>query len=543
MTLLLRLLLPSLIVTLSACGGGGSDSNDEPLPPAEPTHSDALDLSPVTKADSPSPLPANWQRDGVFMEIFVRSYADSDGDGYGDFNGLTSKLDYLQDLGITGIWLMPINPSQDNDHNYAVTDYRAIHPHYGSLDDFRTFLDEAHERGIGVIMDYVINHSAATNPLFLDSRENLGGKRSWYSWSDTPPAWVQPWSPETPAWRLDAVSGSSYLAVFDPIMPDFDLTNPSVVDFHHNNLRFWLNLGLDGFRFDAVSHMFDANGALEGDPRNYPFLNQLRQTINSYPNRYTVCESSEFVVETAASNACGSAFAFYLQWGITDSVIRGSVNSYLDWWLASDFSHMATLLSNHDGFAGDRPYSQFGGNLAQYRLASATLLTLPGIPFIYYGEEIGMGRNSQGADYGLRAPMSWDDSATAGFTTGTPYRALASNKESHNVADQLEDPDSLLNFYKTLIALRKAEPALHQGSMTRVASSRNSVLSFRRSHGDDEILVILNYGGSQSTNLTPAMDGDWQALYPTDAPVLTTSSSDLLAITPAAQSVAIYKKL
>ncbi|HNW61762.1 MAG TPA: alpha-amylase family glycosyl hydrolase, partial [Piscinibacter sp.] len=234
----------ALALFLVACGGGGSSE----LP--------TVDKSPVVAADPGSTLPADW-RQGVFAEIFVRGYKDSNGDGIGDLRGLTQSLDHLQNLGVTGLWLMPITRSQDGDHGYAVADYRSIEPAYGSLADLDELLAQAHARGIGVIVDYVMNHSAAQHPAFVNANSSgSNAYRNWYLFQASQP---QGWSVYGGnPWRSG--NGGYYYAPFWDQMPDFNLKNAEVVDFHHDNLRFWLNRGIDGFRFDAVGNLVE-NGA------------------------------------------------------------------------------------------------------------------------------------------------------------------------------------------------------------------------------------------------------------------------------------------
>jgi alpha-amylase len=480
-------------VGLAACGGGGGTAADTAPVAGGP----AVDVSPVAAADPGSRLPAGWQQ-GAFMQIFVRSYKDSDGDGVGDLRGLIGQLDYLRDLGVSGLWLMPVMPSQDRDHGYAVSDYRSIEAQYGSLSDLDELLRQAHARGIGVILDYVINHSAAEHPLFANARLAGGNPyRDWYVWQGIKPSGWSIYGSDP--WR--GGTGNHYFAPFWDQMPDFNLLNPKVAAWHHDNLRFWLNRGVDGFRFDAVGHLVE-NGASawENQPQNYTLLRDARQVVNGYAQRFLVCEGPSD--PRGYSAACGSAFAFGHQSNILNAA-RGDAAAVQE---VASFHNTApagisTMLSNHDSFAGQRVHDQLGGNLARYRLAAAIYLLQPGTPFIYYGEEIGLagGGASLSGDPKLRTPMSWTGStATAGFTTGTPYRSLSANVATANVAAQLNDPASLLSFYKTLLALRKSQPALASGSYDAAAVS-GSVMSFERRLGGERVLVVINYGSSVAT--------------------------------------------
>ncbi len=432
------------------------------------------------------------------MQIFVRSYQDSDGDGIGDLRGLISRLDYLRDLGVKGLWLMPVNPSQDRDHGYAVTDYRAIEPAYGSMADFDRLLSEAHARGIGVIIDYVVNHSAAQHPLFVNSRAaGSNPYRDWYLWESSKPGGWSIFGGDP--WRSNASAGGWYFAAFWDQMPDFNLRNSNVVGWHHDNLRFWLNRGVDGFRFDAVGHLVE-NGstAWNNQPQNAPLLRDARGLLDGYARRFLVCEGPD--APLVYQDACGSAFAFGLHTKVLDAA-RGNVSAIAA--VAQHFTNnplgQSMLLANHDSFAGDRVFNQLQGDLARYKLAAATHLLLPGTPFIYYGEEIGIARGSPSGDPGLRTPMSWTgDARTGGFTTGTPYRTLAGNVTSANVAAQQTDPNSLLAHYKAMLNLRNTLPAVARGSY-EAARVSGRVFTFQRRLGDERVVVAINYGSVGDT--------------------------------------------
>lgn len=469
-------------------GGGGSSGGGTALP--------TVDVSRVTAADPGSALPEGWSG-GAFMQVFVRSYQDSDGDGVGDLRGLISRLDYLRDLGVRGLWLMPVHPSQDRDHGYAVTDYRAIEPAYGSMADFDELLRQAHARGIGVVIDYVINHSAAQHPLFVNSRSGgANAYRDWYLWQSTRPTGWNIYGSDP--WRPDA-SGSWYFAPFWDQMPDFNLRNPAAVTWHHDNLRFWLNRGVDGFRFDAVGHLVENGPAAWTDqPETLALLRDAAALLAGYQRRFLVCEGPNRPYDYTA--ACGSAFAFGLQSRMLDAA-RGDAAAVaaMAAYVGAAPAGMSTMLANHDSFAGDRVFDQLGGNLARYRLAAATYLLLPGTPFIYYGEEIGLARGPVAGDPGLRTPMSWTgDTRNGGFTTGTPYRALSANVATANVAAQAADPGSLLQHYKALLALRNGLPALARGSFD-AARVQGAAWSFERRFGGQRVLVAINYDTKPAT--------------------------------------------
>ncbi len=502
--------------------------------------------SPVAAKDPGSTLPANWHK-GAFIEIFVRGFKDSDGDGIGDLRGVTQSLDYLRDLGIKGIWLMPVTQSLDRDHGYAVADYRNIETAYGSLADFDELLKQAHARGIGVIMDYVINHSAATHPLFLSAMSSPASPyRTWFIWEkDAPKDWdIYGKNP----WHIS--KNGAYFAAFDSSMPDFNLRNPDVIAFHRDNLRFWLNRGIDGFRFDAVGHLFE-NGpkAWDNQKENYVLMNEVRALVASYERRYMVCESPSDAAGFAAPNACGSGFAF----GHHENVVKAAkgdadaIKKVADYFKTAQSnmatSNMATMLANHDQFAGDRIWDQVGGNVAQYRLAAATYLLQPGTPFIYYGEEIGMGNavHLEG-DPKLRIPMSWTaDAKNAGFSVAKPFRALSSNNATQNVANELNNPASMLTFYKNMLRLRNTLPSIAQGNYEAPFVAGN-VMGFQRVLGAERTLVLINYGvAPQNVNLSalPA-NISMSKVFPNDGTKLSIDATGAAQVAIAAQSVLVF---
>lgn len=515
----------ALAVALAACGGAAPGLD--------------LDTTPIAAADPGSTLPADWQH-GTFIEIYVRAYQDSNGDGIGDLPGVTQRLDYLRDLGVTGIWLMPITRSQDHDHGYAVTDYRDVEEAYGGLAALDELIAAAHARGIGVIIDYVVNHSAASHPAFARSRASTSPFRSWYLWrAQKPQGWRiygnDPWH---------ASGGSFYFAVFGGDMPDFDLTDPAALEFHHDNLRFWLNRGVDGFRFDAVGNLIEHGAdAWEAQPENRAVMAEIRRLLEGYARRYLVCEAPADPAGFAADSACGSAFAFGHQ-GELIKAARGepaAIQAIASHGAAASPA-IATFLSNHDSFAGQRVFDQLGGDLAQYRLAAATYLLSPGIPFVYYGEEIGMAGITSAGDPGLRTPMSWTgDGRTAGFTTGAPFRALSPNARTHNVAAEASDPSSLLAFYRAMIGLRRARPSIARGGYEAPAVA-GRVLSFRRVLGAERALIVINYGTDPAVASVVELPAGarFAAAYPSDGAELTVDPSGRAAVAIGAQAVAVF---
>jgi len=476
----------------------------------------AIDTRPVPAGELGSRLPAalrdGWQH-GAFMAIFVRAWRDSNGDGIGDLPGLTQSLDYLHDLGIRGIWLLPITRNADGDHGYATTDYRDIAPEYGTLADFDALLAQAHRRGIGVVMDYVINHSAAQHPMFTEALKGPGKPfRDWYVWSETMPAgwdiwgknpWYaaegQPWNFKGEVKDLPAPPPGAYnfyFGTFGPHMPDFNFRNPAVLEYHLSSLRFWLNRGLDGYRLDAVPHLFETDAVQWNDqPASRQLTKQLQDLIKGYEHRTVVCEATAEPQAYGDPAVCGGAFAFgfvqhYLKAAQGDAA---SVQQVAEYWHGARPT-MATFLSSHDIFAGRRVWDQLGGDERAYRMAAASYLLQPGTPFIYYGEEIGQaGVPGLPGDLPLRSPMSWtSDPATAGFTTGTPFRPLAPNLASHNVTSQHADPRSLLNFYKAMLKLRNGLPSIARGGYEH-GFAQGLVAGWQRVHKEERTLVLVNY--------------------------------------------------
>ena len=508
-------------------------------PPAAPPPGPAVDLSPVAPQPKPSGLATDWHL-GAFMEIFVRAYQDSDGDGIGDLRGLTSRLDYLKELGVTGLWLMPVTASADRDHGYATTDFRAIEPDYGTLEDFDELLRQAHARGIGVIIDYVVNHSAHKHPLFQAALANPAHpQRDWYVWSEeAPQGWdiwgknpwywaaAQPWEWQGELKDLPKPPPGAkghYFGTFGPHMPDFNLRKPEVMNWHLSNLRFWLNRGLDGFRLDAVPHLVENNAKDWNDqPESRRLTKRLFDAISAHPGRYTVCEATAEPQAYSRPEVCGSAFAFGLERAIL-AAVNGKTEAVAEVgrFFQTRPHRMATMLANHDIFAGARIWDQLRGDEARYKLAAASYLLQPGIPFIYYGEEIGLaGVTHLPGDASIRSPMSWDASANAGFTRAAkPFRASAPNAASHHAAAQRADQNSLFHHYRGLLQLRQQQRALRSGSYEGVQAD-GPVLSYLRRSGGETLLVALNYSALPQVLNRPERDARALRLWPQLAPSL-----------------------
>jgi glycosidase len=528
----------------------------------------AVDTSPVPARPAPSALAEGWQH-GAFMEIFVRAYADSDGDGIGDLRGLTQRLDHLQRLGVRGLWLMPITANADGDHGYATTDFRRIAPEYGTLGDFDELIRQAHARGIGVIMDYVINHSAAAHPMFEQARLGPGSPfRDWYLWSDTAPAgwdiwgknpWYhtpsQPWLFTGEAKNLPPAPPGArdfYFGTFGPAMPDFNFRNPAVLAYHLDSLRFWLNRGLDGFRLDAVPHLIENNARDWNDqPESRALTRQIQALVKSYPRRYTVCEATAEPLDYARDDLCGAAFAFGLeshdgeasQWVQAARGDTAAIRKLALYPLTAPPT-MGHFISSHDQFAGRRLWDQVGGDLVHYKLAAASYLLMPGTPYIYYGEEIGQaGAFGLVDDPQIRGPMSWTgDAANAGFSSGRPFRALSANLGRQNVAAEAGRPDGLLAHYQALLALRNGLPAIARGGYERPLAE-GATLSFQRRLGAEHNVVTYNYGTAPARLVVTGLPAGAALLaaYPDGAAPVVADAAGSAQVPLAAQSFAVWR--
>ncbi len=440
-----------------------------------------------------------WWNDSVFYEIFVRSFYDSNGDGIGDFNGITAKLDYLNDgdpktttdLGVSGIWLMPINPSPSY-HGYDVTDYYAVNPQYGTIEDFKNLLSQAHRRGIRVIIDLVMNHTSNWHPWFNASEDPNSPKRNWYIWSDTKPGYTGPWGEDV--WY--AANGTYYYAIFWSGMPDLNYTNPDVRAQMKDVARFWLqDVGVDGFRLDAAKHIVEEGQTQENTPANHDWWKEFRTAYKAVnPQALTIGEvwsSTDAVAAYLQGDELDMAFNFDLADIIVKNVkssfasgLGGAIKNSVT---AFPTAQYGTFLTNHDQ---NRVMEQLGDNLDKGKNAATILLTIPGVPFIYYGEEIGM--TGIKPDERIRAPMQWAADDKAGFTTGNPWESPSTNYAERNVVIQTADPNSLLSLYRNIIQLRNQHAALRVGSFTLVNSSSSKVLAFIRQSKEETVLVIIN---------------------------------------------------
>jgi glycosidase len=438
------------------------------------------------------PGPA-WWGDRVFYEVFVRSFADSNGDGIGDLRGLTQRLDYLNDgdpktttdLGVTGLWLMPVMESPSY-HGYDVVDYRAIERDYGTADDFRDLIRAAHARGIAVIVDFPINHTSRDHPWFRDSRTPGSVHDDWYVWATQ--------SPGGPGWHPDG--DRWYYGFFWEGMPDLNLRNPKVTAELTDVARFWLrDLGVDGFRLDGAKHLIEDGPILENTPETHAWLGAFHAAVRAAsPDALLVGEVWDISPISASyvPAALDMTFEFGLATAYQDAARNGQARS-----LDGSLREVAGLeapagfgafLANHDM---SRIASQLGGDRAKLRLAASLLLTGPGVPFVYYGEEIGM--SGAKPDERIRTPMQWDATMPAGgFSPAKPWEPLSDDWRTANVAGETGDPGSLLSVYRSLVRLRGAHEALRNGAIVPVTADAEGVVATVRATATETLLVVAN---------------------------------------------------
>jgi alpha-amylase len=438
----------------------------------------------------------SWTRGAVCYEVFVRSFYDSDGDGVGDLNGLIQKLDYIDSLGASCIWLMPVAASPSY-HGYDVSDYYRVEPAYGTNDAFKRLMQEAHHRGIAVLVDMVLNHTSSEHPWFRAAlRDTASPHRSWYRFS---PASLGkgPWGGE--AWHKSPVRDEYYYGVFWSGMPDPDYHTPAVREEMKRIATFWLReMGVDGFRLDAVPYLVEEGTCLMGCAGTHAYLHEYAEHIDSVkPGAYTVGEAwgTTDAMMPYYPDQLTSYFAFELADSLLSAVRTGSATGLLAGFLRLQDTlppyRWSPFLSNHDG---TRTLTALKGDVARAEVAAILLLTLPGLPFVYYGEEIGMMGDKP--DPRLRTPMQWSARPGLGFTAGTAWESAQPDSLTTNVAAQDGDPGSLLNLYRRLIHLRKENEALATGRLVALSATSPQVAAYLRRAGDHTVLVVANLGGA-----------------------------------------------
>lgn len=498
-----------------------------------------------------------WWRDGVIYQIYPRSFADSNGDGIGDLQGIISRLDYLADLGVDGIWLSPINPSPDVDFGYDVSDYRDIDPKYGTMQDFLQLLREAHERNIHIILDLVLNHSSDQHPWFLESRSSIESeKRDWYLWkagrdgeNHPPNNWQAVFGGR--AWEYDENTGEFYYHMFCKEQPDLNWRNPQVKSEMMDIFRFWSDLGVDGFRldvfneyfkdaqfrsnpsefgirpFDRQKHLYDTN-----QPEMFAVVREIRSLLDGYNERYVVGETFMSTQETAAAYCAPGMLHAAFDFSLLHSPFNAAsmLKNYVTWENELDENAWPNnVLNNHDTPRSATRYHA-PDNDEKLKVAAAMLLTLRGTPYLYYGEEIGMRdvhvkrselQDPVGKRYwplpvgrdGCRSPMQWTAETGAGFSSSKPWIKLHPNHMVRNVSTQHANPDSLLNFYKALMKMRKENLALRRGSFRTLTVEPKDVWVYLREGEGQTLLVALNFAARERTVHLPGLsDRNWELL-------------------------------
>ncbi|HNU49647.1 MAG TPA: maltose alpha-D-glucosyltransferase [Verrucomicrobiota bacterium] len=506
-------------------------------------------LVPVPNPDSPRNAlerDPSWYKTGVFYELHVRAFFDSNADGIGDFPGLTNKLDYIKDLGVTALWLLPFYPSPLRDDGYDIADYYNIHPSYGNLEDFKRFLAEAHQRGLRVITELVMNHTSDQHPWFQRARNAAPGSRAreFYVWSDTPQRYrdarVIFKDIEGSNWTWDHTAHAYYWHRFFSHQPDLNYDNPEVFDEMVRVLEFWLDLGVDGFRLDAVSCLYEREGtSCEGLPETHDALRRLRTHVDGkYGDRVLLAEANQWPEDAAAyfgrgqGDECHMAFHFPLMPRLFMAVRmedRTPIVDILEQTPAiPETAQWALFLRNHDELTLEtvtdeerdymyRTYAHvhqarlnlgirrrlaplLGNDRRRIELLNALLFSLPGTPVLYYGDEIGMGDNIfLGDRNGVRTPMQWSPDKNAGFSRGNPqslYLPIIYDPEYHyeaiNVEAQLGNPHSLLWWMRRLLTLRKKWRALGEGQCEFLHPANRSVLSYILRDDQETLLVVAN---------------------------------------------------
>jgi alpha-amylase len=483
----LNLVLCILVIFLSGCGR---------LSAGEPIPQQIRD-------------PEVWWQDVVFYQIFPRSFKDSTGDGIGDFQGIIQMLDYLNDgdpstqddLGIAGIWLTPINPSPTY-HGYDVTDYYAVNPDFGTMEDFKALLAEAEKRGIKIIIDLVINHTSNQHPWFIAAQDPDSEYHDWYTWSVSQPQVPGPWGQN--AWHFSRQNRLFYYGIFWEGMPDLNFDNPLVSDEMMEISRFWLEeVGVHGFRVDAARYLFMDSFSQQDTPETFEWYEKWRdfyKAINPYA--FTVGEVwTDLPVIARYKDGMDSLFMFDLAEDIKNRVFSPNperiTRSYQDTLYFFPEGHFSTFLSNHDQ---QRVMTFLNNDLDKMKMAAFIYLTGPGVPFIYYGEEIGM--TGDKPDERLRTPMQWSGEPNAGFTTVFPWQPANRNYQEVNVQDQESDPDSLLNHYRTLVHLRNRHPALRTGAYLPLTSNCQGMYPVLRVEDDQALILLATVGDNLMESCT-----------------------------------------
>ena len=513
----------------------------------------------------------HWYKDAVFYELSVRAFKDGNGDGHGDLRGLAEKLDYLQTLGVDCVWLMPIYPSPLRDDGYDIADYYNIAETFGKLDEFKTLIQEAHNRNIRIITDLVLNHTSDEHPWFKAARSDRNSPyRDYYVWSDTDQKYQDTriifLDTEPSNWTWDEETGQYYWHRFYASQPDLNFDNPKVQEEMINIARFWLDMGIDGFRADAVPYLFEREGTnCENLPETHVYLKKLRAFMDeNYPGRILLCEANQWPEDVRPYFGDGDEFHMGFHFPIMPRIFmalkKERAQDMIDILNRTppipENCQWCTFLRNHDELTLEMvteeerqwmweqyaPEPRMKLNLGIRRrlaplldndrrkieLVNSLLFTLPGSPIIYYGDEIGMGDNIELFDRnGVRTPMQWDDSPNAGFTTGEPFAEIIKGDLGYlhvNVASQLADKNSLFHTLKKMIQIRKQYYAFGRGSMEWVETGNRTVATYMRRYKDETLLIVNNLSGSSQTmSLAPENGGEFKELLTEDRIALESS--------------------
>ncbi|MGH7244634.1 MAG: alpha-amylase family glycosyl hydrolase [Phycisphaerales bacterium] len=456
----------------------------------------------------------SWWNDAIFYQVFVRSFKDSEkgplaNDGIGDFAGLIEKLDYINDgdpntttdLGATAIWLMPVFEGPTY-HGYETSDYYKIESEHGTNEDFKRFMAECKKRGIRVILDLVLNHTSSQHPWFKNAADPKDPHHDWFIWSKDKPAWKGPWNQDVwfPArdagGRQSAGGGGPYFyGIFSSHMPDLNYRNPEVTQEMDKVTEFWIkDYGLDGYRLDAIRHLVEDGPQQENTKETHEWLRNWHKFYKSVnKDAFTVGEvwTDTATIASYVPDQLDTCFEFEMSFATIDAVNTADAKRIKDAtvhaWAAYPRNQFCTFLSNHDQ---TRTMTRFGDDFSKAKLAASLLFTQPGIPFMYYGEELGIVGDKP--DENIRTPMQWTGDANAGFTTGKPWRAANKDTTTKNVQSESSDPNSLLSLYRKLTRLRQSNPALAKGDYTALDASDKSVYAFARTEGKQTIIVVAN---------------------------------------------------
>jgi len=488
-----------------------------------------------------------WYKDAVIYQLHVRTFCDSNNDGIGDFRGLMQKLDYLEYLGVDALWLMPFFPSPLRDDGYDISDYYSVHPNYGDLDDFKAFLKVAHERGIKVIIELVLNHTSDQHAWFQESRSSRDNpKRDWYVWSDTDDRYKDAriifLDTELSNWAWDPVSKSYYWHRFFSHQPDLNYDNPAVFEAMWGVMKFWLDMGVDGFRLDAVPYLVERDGTnCENLPETHAIIRELRKRLDAeYPGKMLLAEANQWPADVSSYFGSGDEFHMAFHFPLMPRIFmavqledRKPIIEILEQTpQIPDTSQWCIFLRNHDEltlemvtdverdymydvYAKDKTMRlnlgirrrlapMMDNDRRRIELLNVLLMSMPGTPIIYYGDEIGMGDNIYLGDRnGVRTPMQWNGGWNAGFSGADPerlYSPLISNPvygyQAINVEAQKRVPHSLLSWMKRLIEVRKSSRIFGRGSIEFLRPSNHRVLAYVRQLDDQKILIVNNLSSS-----------------------------------------------